>query len=1558
MGIAKTSLEYINSSGNWQKAVTAGGADAVIMLVVEQSINSASKAEILVSNRSPNSTSSTPSSARGPLTNTFTDFQRIRLVHQAIGIPIFSGRIYRIRDMYDMQYGQTIKLTAFDSFKEMLEFPIEGVSDNLKSIDTTDSDEGGYDLRKRSQLIKYTLNEVGLKDKNILTTDADHFEDSWDTGSLGDTKLNLTKLDRNVGGVINELAIGDTIKNQSGTALGDSGYDFRIEPRFLSSAVNHTPNNDVHVESLHYFMRGTRPGKGGAYGGSATPVLTTTTTDSLTIESSSADSPADSGLKQTMMSMYEFDKPKGELLTSVVCHYTDMGKEDASNAEESTVQREGVVTFELLKGSALSGTFTWADKALDVTRPGVVNVPELLNISGGATGVARVQWQNSSTYLLLISDINEATFPTSGSVTLVGASSWATFTFNAATGRMKTKYGVERPVRIQRSLTSNLGMIRDEVVGKLVGRMDLEIIRGKFQTIQYPIVYYDLPSNVSRSVNTISWTGTVAAQTRGIRKGNIVAEIDTTGYVRYAYISAVNSNTSITYGSSATDTSDGTAINPGNTIRLIVPLRAGDVIKVINPISDVNTDQIILSLKYNESPGVFDAQYETIGSNGKFSNIYEEGDALRAAIAATKDKKFPEAKPIGETSFFFDGFINRGVNPSGTNDYRQIHWTNAAGNTLGTSGTLTTGDGTKFTIACANSSVLTTAEHTIFFRPVSSKATAYKSDTTFQVVLTTSYNKDSDDILVGWCHASDNKAGAKAVLILQPQFMSKDLFAAGQNGTLTEALLSKSAQEYSSGLEITPVTSGFDNPTNTRHQQVTWAACTATSGSTESPDERLTFGDGDVWNIAAKSGSNYSVTSNGTSYANITALAVSSTYYAFVDTAETAAGGTLNLRFTTSYSHISTASDGTFFSSRILMAQIAVPANGDDGAAPRIFPFNNRSLVLNAAAIGADSITATHITGTTITTIRQGTTKADVGLGSVDNNSTNTIRGGVTPIHVSDNMSGVTMDTNGNIYSGSKSSYGSNTAGWFIGFDSGTPKINIGSGSNSLKWTGSALEILGDISGSTGTFVGDISGASGTFAGTVSAAGGQILLNTTGIHLIENDLNNYINFENSSGTSQSALRATTGYTLWTTKATGGSNHAATGTGLVFGNDCDGSHTDPSLRDMPITQSLTFRANYIGIHPNGRNNSEGPIYYAFSNSVPTDGQVLARNGNTSTQTINGTSRTVYPLDWVDAGGSGDITAVVAGSGMTGGATSGSATITMGTPGTLTSSTSNAVTSTSHTHAVTGLGGSDPSLLGNGSNTAPSYSFSADTDTGMYRNTVSASTLAFAHDATTRIHVFSEMEFNGALDMNNYSIYDAYEVRCRAGGAYDNPSFSWDSAQTSGIYHSSGVYITVGSSTKFGAASSLNYNYQKVYVSDYPDLASGGFYVKSDGTGILQEATSTRRAKMDIQDIVFDTSKVYNLNPVSFRYRAQQVDANGASLKDDNGLKLYTDVPAEGEDSPLQFGMIAEEVYEHIPELVALNTTANQPIGIDYPLLSVLLLAELKKLKSRIEILEGN
>jgi len=1356
MAIAKTKLEYISlSTGNWVQAVNTNGQDAVVMMTVEQSINASAKADIILSNRSIDPTSDgTP--AKGPLTDVFAEFQRIRLIHQEIGIPIFSGRIYRVRDIYDAQYGQTIRVVAFDSLKEFKEYPIEDGADSLESVDTTDSDEGGYDLRKRSQVIKYMLDELKLKDTNLLTTDTNQFEDSWSTDSLGDKKLDLTKLDRNVAGVIHDLAIADPVKNSSATAIGESGYDYRVEPRFLSNAANHKP-----IDSLHYFMRGTRPGKGGAYGASAAPVLTTTATDSLTIEYTNSSSPADSGLKQTMMPTYEFDKPKGELITSVICHYTDEGKEDESNADESPGRTEGVVTFELFKGSALSGTFTWAGKALDVNKPGVINVPELLNITDGISSACRVQWQNTDSNYLLVSNISP-NFPTADEdITLTGATSGATFVMNPATARMSVKYGVQRPFRIQRPLSSDLGIIRDEVVSRLVGRTDLVITRGKFQTVKYPIVYHELvntatppASTTSRSGNTITWTGAIAAQTQGVRLGHIIAEMDTVGgYTRYAWISAITNDRSINYGATATDTSDGTALDASKILRIIIPLRPGDVIRVKNAQSGVNTDQVILSLGYDESPGMFSARYETVGSNNKFNNIYEEGEELRTTIAAITPKKFPDPKSFGETSFFFDGFINRGVNPSSTNDYRQIHWTNAASDVSGTAGKLTMGDGAKFTIACANSATLTTDEHTIFFRPAKARATANKSDTTFQVLLTTSYTKDSDDILVGWCFASDNKAGAKAVLVLAPQFSSKNLFAAGQNGTLTEALLSKSAQEYSSGLEITPVTSGFDSP-NTRFQQVTWAACT-------SAEERLTFGDGDYWSIAAKSGSNYSVTTNGSTYANITALALSSTYYVFIDTADTASGGTLTLRFTTKYDHISTADDGTFSSTKVIMGQIAVPANGDGGAAPRIFPFNNRSLTINAASIAADSITATHVTATAIDVTHLKITGTDkIGGIAASGNinlsfADNTLPSSKLSLGGDENFA-----TDNEITAAQAAALGLNqTTGNII------KNVVANDASNSptfYSWSGTTTtpgnlvlvnaQGIAGYSGVTGTYS---EGAAGNTTDNSASADGLRLPANAQFEIRTTDGRGYfgagkitlgdegIQFDYSGQGNANALRwahaNTSGNSLGTYTWLYRANHGNSGDTdldngkhLILTHDAD-SGSDPE--GCALYSTVDFGMPYPRDIPHVHANQL--ICRSITGPCITD----SHTGSASHIAVSQTALAAHVSNVGHGSGSGDIEGVniTAGYAMHGSqnTTSGTHTQTLAWTGsTLNLSTSNndadyfvVVNSSGYSFKIahgdiSHWGGSsythpDPIRLGSGTASIPTYSFSTDTDTGMYR-----------------------------------------------------------------------------------------------------------------------------------------------------------------------------------------------------------------------------------------------
>ena len=383
MGLPKAKLEYL-SSGSWVQAKTPDNNDAVIMLTVEHSINSGAKAEILLANRTTKANADNANDGKGNLTDIFQAFQRIRLVDQETGIVIFTGRIYRIRTKFDFQYGQTITLIAYDAFKELEEYPMADVPSAVKSINTTLSNVGGYDLRKRSQVIKYILNQLDLND-NISVSDTDHFDDSWSTDSLGDKKFNPTKISRSVLKIIQELSLVDPVKNSSGVAIGESGYDFRIDPYFTSCAANHSP-----ASMLNYFSRGTRPGRGGAYNNEAAPTLTTTATDSLTFEYPVDGWNGDSGLAMSMSEQFEFDRPKEELYTECILEYEDQSREAENANSEGTSGTKGTVSFELLKGTA-NGTFVWSGKALDNNKVGLDGAShgtENLQVSG--TNVAKV----------------------------------------------------------------------------------------------------------------------------------------------------------------------------------------------------------------------------------------------------------------------------------------------------------------------------------------------------------------------------------------------------------------------------------------------------------------------------------------------------------------------------------------------------------------------------------------------------------------------------------------------------------------------------------------------------------------------------------------------------------------------------------------------------------------------------------------------------------------------------------------------------------------------------------------------------------------------------------------------------------------------------------------------------------------------------------------------------------------------------------------------------------------------------------------------------------------
>jgi len=116
---------------------------------------------------------------------------------------------------------------------------------------------------------------------------------------------------------------------------------------------------------------------------------------------------------------------------------------------------------------------------------------------------------------------------------------------------------------------------------------------------------------------------------------------------------------------------------------------------------------------------------------------------------------------------------------------------------------------------------------------------------------------------------------------------------------------------------------------------------------------------------------------------------------------------------------------------------------------------------------------------------------------------------------------------------------------------------------------------------------------------------------------------------------------------------------------------------------------------------------------------------------------------------------------------------------------------------------------------------------------------------------------------------------------------------------------------------------------LYVPNHATTASAANAFIDSGTGEILRSTSSLRYKDNVTDLDFDSSGIYNLRPVSFN---------------------------EKNTDKKHFGLIAEEVASIIPMMTEYNSHGD-PESVQYALLGVLLLAEVKKLKQRLDDLEG-
>jgi hypothetical protein len=163
----------------------------------------------------------------------------------------------------------------------------------------------------------------------------------------------------------------------------------------------------------------------------------------------------------------------------------------------------------------------------------------------------------------------------------------------------------------------------------------------------------------------------------------------------------------------------------------------------------------------------------------------------------------------------------------------------------------------------------------------------------------------------------------------------------------------------------------------------------------------------------------------------------------------------------------------------------------------------------------------------------------------------------------------------------------------------------------------------------------------------------------------------------------------------------------------------------------------------------------------------------------------------------------------------------------------------------------------------------------------------------------------------------------------------------------IGHGAGQNATTGSDNVYiahdgnaGETNSIHIGIQGLQTTAFMAGISGVTVANSAAvlinttTGQLGTVASTRRVKEDIGEMGEASAGLLQLRPVVFRYKQAMADGS----------------------KPLQYGLIAEEVAEVMPELVVYDAEG-QPQTVQYHVLPALLLNELQRQEKELAVLRA-
>jgi hypothetical protein len=370
--------------------------------------------------------------------------------------------------------------------------------------------------------------------------------------------------------------------------------------------------------------------------------------------------------------------------------------------------------------------------------------------------------------------------------------------------------------------------------------------------------------------------------------------------------------------------------------------------------------------------------------------------------------------------------------------------------------------------------------------------------------------------------------------------------------------------------------------------------------------------------------------------------------------------------------------------------------------------------------------------------------------------------------------------------------------------------------------------------------------------------------------------------------------------------------------LGAGDLPDGSITGAKLADGAVSGSKIADGSIGASDING-----SEVQRRISASCPADQMMTAVHGDGTVTCAAGS-------------GSGDITAVTAGAGLSGGGTSGAVSLAVAFDG---SGTAPLAARSDHTHERPGGGVGVNTAVGRsalganttgGENTALGYGSLRWNTVGARNTAVGIDALRDTTEGTGNVAVGAGALDDNVLGIDNVALGNDALTNVTTGGQNVGIGPGAGRQLVSGtlnVYLGSRGYSAAESATiRIGNSPSQT----RAFIAGIRGVTTGladAVGVVIDSAGQLGTLSSSRRTKFDIAELGAGvTEALHRLRPVQFRYR--QAFADGST--------------------PIQYGLIAEEVNEVLPGLVAPGQDGT-PETVKYHVLPSLLLADLQRLE---------